>query len=129
MTTALPGLVARALAANVRAARWGQAGPCRRLRSRTIRLLNTQPLDFTFRLDPPMVVVDTPERAVPLRFVQCGVGVAQLSGLLRHDGLSLKTSGANNGQTLAGAISTGTHGAALDVGAMQDAVARPASYS
>ena len=121
MTTALQELVAQALAANVRLRAAGQAGRCRRLRSRTvgcsIRSLSTSPSVWTHRWSS-----DTPERAAPLRFVQCGIGVAQLSALLRHDGLSLKTSGANNGQTLAGAISTGTHGAALDVGAMQDAV-------
>jgi hypothetical protein len=122
MTTALQGLVAQALAANVRLRAVGAGWSLSEAAVTDGWLLNTQPLDFTFRLDSPMVVVDTPERAAPLRFVQCGIGVAQLSGLLRHDGLSLKTSGANNGQTLAGAISTGTHGAALDVGAMQDAV-------
>jgi hypothetical protein len=85
-------------------------------------LLNTQPLDFTFRLEPQVVSTETQERAAFLRFVQCGIGIAQLSALLHQEGQSLQTSGASNGQTLAGAISTGTHGAALNVGAVHDAV-------
>jgi hypothetical protein len=39
---------------------------------------------------------------------------------LRH--LSLQTSGASNGQTLAGATATGTHGAALQIGALHDTI-------
>ena len=85
-------------------------------------LLNTQPLDFTFRLDRQIVSAAAQDRTAHLRFVQCGVGMAQLSALLRQEGQSLQTSGASNGQTLAGAVSTGTHGAALDVGAVQDMV-------
>ena len=42
-------------------------------------MLNTQPLDLTFRLDPQMVVDNTPDHVASLRFVQCGIGVAQLS--------------------------------------------------
>lgn len=37
-------------------------------------------------------------------------------------GLSLQTSGASDGQTLAGAIATGTHGADMKVGALHDTV-------
>ena len=37
-------------------------------------------------------------------------------------GCCLPTTGASNGQTIAGAVSTGTHGSALRVGAMQDYV-------
>ncbi|HLZ87591.1 MAG TPA: hypothetical protein VKQ52_10135, partial [Puia sp.] len=36
--------------------------------------------------------------------------------------LSLKTSGASNGQTIAGVMATGAHGSAFDVGAVQDYV-------
>ena len=116
-----PGLVAQALAANVRlravGAGWSLSGGCGHGRLAAPRSPSTSRSVWTHRWSSW-----TPRACRALRFVQCGVGVAQLSGLLRHDGLSLKTSGANNGQTLAGAISTGTHGAALDVGAMQDAV-------
>lgn len=55
-----------------------------------------------------------------LVFAQCGVGVLELSVELEKRGLSLPTSGASNGQTICGAISTGTHGSANQVGSMQD---------
>jgi len=55
-----------------------------------------------------------------LVFAQCGTGVRELSETLEDKGLSLPTSGASNGQTIAGAISTGTHGSARRVGSMQD---------
>ena len=57
-----------------------------------------------------------------LVFAQCGTSVIELSDELEPRGLSLKTSGASNGQTIAGAIATGTHGAANTVGAMQEYV-------
>jgi hypothetical protein len=58
-----------------------------------------------------------PDRIV---FAQCGTEVRELSETLEEMGLSLPTSGASNGQTICGAISTGTHGSARRVGSMQD---------
>ena len=122
MTAALQDLITQALAANVRLRAAGAGWSLSEAAVTDGWLLNTQPLDFTFRLDSQVVSAEAQDRTAHLRFVQCGVGIAQLSALLRQDGQSLQTSGASNGQTLAGAISTGTHGAALDVGAVQDAV-------
>jgi FAD/FMN-containing dehydrogenase len=48
--------------------------------------------------------------------------VRQLNEYLQQRGRSLKTAGASNSQTIAGAFSTGTHGSAVRVGAMQDFV-------
>lgn len=53
-------------------------------------------------------------------FVQCGNSVKELNDLLREKNRSLKTCGASNGQTIVGAISTGTHGAAIDFGSTPD---------
>ena len=53
---------------------------------------------------------------------ECGNTIKEISETLAEHGKSLKTSGASNGQTIAGCISTGVHGAALDVGAIQDYV-------
>jgi hypothetical protein len=53
-------------------------------------------------------------------FAQCGVQLKVLNGYLEARRLSLPTSGASNGQTIVGALSTGTHGAAHAVGAIQD---------
>lgn len=49
-------------------------------------------------------------------FAQCGNSIKELNDLLREKNRSLKTCGASNGQTIIGAISTGTHGAAIDFG-------------
>jgi hypothetical protein len=57
-----------------------------------------------------------------LFFLQCGNTIKEISGFLLKHGKSLKTSGASNGQTIAGAISTGVHGSAFDTGAVQDYV-------
>ncbi len=57
-----------------------------------------------------------------LFFFQCGNIIKELSKTLSDHGKSLKSSGASNGQTIVGAISTGVHGAALDTGSVQDYV-------
>ena len=57
-----------------------------------------------------------------LRFIECGNSVAALNDYLFAAGLSIKGCGSNNGQTLAGALSTGTHGGAFNFGAMQEMV-------
>jgi len=53
---------------------------------------------------------------------ECGNTIKEISETLAENGKSLKTSGASNGQTIAGCISTGVHGSGLDVGAVQDYV-------
>lgn len=55
---------------------------------------------------------------------QTGISVAELNmHLERRCGRSLATSGASNGQTLVGAMSTGTHGSAIDQPAFQGQIA------
>ncbi|MDN3493542.1 FAD-linked oxidase [Winogradskyella bathintestinalis] len=53
---------------------------------------------------------------------ECGTTIKRISEVLSAHGKSLKTTGASNGQTIAGCISTGVHGSALQVGAVQDYV-------
>ena len=53
-------------------------------------------------------------------FSQCGAQLKTINQELAKNGLALPTSGASNGQTIAGAMSTGTHGSANSVGAIQD---------
>lgn len=50
------------------------------------------------------------------------LSINQVNRLLSERGLALQTSGASDGQSLAGAIATGTHGADLRVGALHDTV-------
>jgi len=57
-----------------------------------------------------------------LFFFQCGNIIKEISNFLFDQGKSLKVTGASNGQTIAGCISTGVHGSAWDVGAVQDIV-------
>ncbi len=85
-------------------------------------LINTRPLNYQFRIQDHLRHADCTIAAENLQFAQCGTGVAELSYILGQRGKSLSTTGASNGQTIAGAISTGTHGAALDVGAVHDRV-------
>ena len=83
-------------------------------------MVNTMPLNFhTVGLAPEDLSSSAfdPARMV---FAQCGTGVRELSETLEKNGFSLPTSGASNGQTICGAISTGTHGSARRVGSMQD---------
>jgi hypothetical protein len=86
-------------------------------------LVNTRPLNYLEvglrpeSCDPSFA--GAPERLV---FTQCGTSVLELNQALEAQGLALPTSGASNGQTLAGACSTGTHGSAHTVGSMQDFV-------
>lgn len=57
-----------------------------------------------------------------LFFFQSGAQINQINNALEARGLCLPTTGASNGQTIAGAVSTGTHGSALKTGAMQEYV-------
>ncbi|MEO1043885.1 MAG: FAD-binding protein [Pseudomonadota bacterium] len=56
-----------------------------------------------------------------LCLIQCGNYISEINAWLEtKKGLSFKTTGAANGQTIAGATATGTHGSALDFGALHD---------
>jgi len=66
--------------------------------------------------------VDTNFEASNLFLFECGTTIKRVSEVLSAHGKSLKTTGASNGQTIAGCISTGVHGSALQVGAVQDYV-------
>lgn len=58
-------------------------------------------------------------------FTQCGMSMLQLNKELEQENgwfRAVRASGASNGQTIAGATATGTHGAGLKVGAVHDSV-------
>jgi FAD/FMN-containing dehydrogenase len=63
----------------------------------------------------------SPKGFVPI-FAQGGTTIHSLNKSLGDFGLALRTSGASDGQRIAGAIATGTHGSAIDFGAMHDAL-------
>lgn len=79
-------------------------------------MLNTKPLNLKFTLAPDLLDPSATIESKYLIYVQAGTLIDELNDYLEDNGLSLMTSGASNGQTIAGAVSTGTHGAALDVG-------------
>lgn len=85
-------------------------------------MLDTKPLNTVFPMQAESIVPAYKGDISKLFFAQCGNGIWELSAFLRNRGLSLKTSGASNGQTIAGAIGTGAHGSAFDFGAVQDFV-------
>lgn len=55
-----------------------------------------------------------------LMLVQAGATIDEVNDSAEELGLSLTTGGASNGQTLAGAAATGTHGSVLTAGGIQD---------
>ena len=57
-----------------------------------------------------------------LYFAQCGTSVQELIDILFKDRMTLTTVGASNGQTIVGAIATGTHGSAYNYGSMTEYV-------
>lgn len=86
------------------------------------RLIDTTALRSIFDVGSNRVEAGYTGDPAHLRFVECGTSVGALNTVLFDSNLSLRVSGANNGQTLAGAIGTGTHGAGFEVGAIHDTV-------
>ena len=85
-------------------------------------ILDTKPLNTIFPIGQTRVLPSYTKDVKKLKFVQCGAGIWELNEALKPENLSLKTTGASNGQTIAGLIGTGAHGSAIDVGAAQDFV-------
>jgi hypothetical protein len=85
-------------------------------------ILDTKPLNTVFDITANSVSAAYPGTPENLLFAQSGTGIWELGKYLRQKNRSLKASGASNGQTIAGAIGTGAHGSAFDVGAVQDFV-------
>jgi len=65
---------------------------------------------------------DAESRDVTPVLLAGSLAISSINEYLRKKGLALQTSGASDGQTLAGALATGTHGADLKVGAIHDTV-------
>ena len=85
-------------------------------------MIDTKPLNLIFDISSPSVNPAYTGDISKLFLAQCGNGVWELSKFLKDRNLSLKTSGASNGQTIVGVTATGAHGSAFDVGAVQDFV-------
>lgn len=86
------------------------------------RLLDTLALNWVLPLDAGSVVAGFTGDPTRLMLLQCGVTIRLANEILFQRGLALKTSGASNGQTIAGALSTGTHGSRFRFGAIPEYV-------
>lgn len=85
-------------------------------------MVNTKPLRLQFSISRESIAPGYSGNAANLRYVQCGTSITRLNRTLREKKKSLKTSGSSNGQTIVGAISTGTHGSTFDFGSLQECV-------
>lgn len=85
-------------------------------------MMDTKPLNTVFDITAASVSPSYAGSPAHLLFAQSGNAIWELSRHLEPRGFSIKTSGASNGQTLAGAVSTGTHGSAFDFGATPEFV-------
>lgn len=91
-------------------------------------LVDTKALRLSYNLKNSYVAPEylaSGKSANNLFFTQCGMSILDLDEKLEQDSnpkRSLKASGASNGQTIAGASSTGTHGSAFNVGAVHDSI-------
>ncbi len=86
-------------------------------------LVNTKPLNHCqVGISKELCAAACPVPSEHLVFAQCGVSVIELNQVLEANNLSLRTSGASNGQTLCGAVATGTHGSANQIGSIADGV-------
>src|SRR5215831_2413066 len=88
-------------------------------------VVDTKSLRLSFALRDSFVAPEylaSGKHGSDLFFVQCGMSILQLNEKLESGGRSLKASGASNGQSIAGATSTGTHGSAYKVAAVHDSI-------
>lgn len=88
-------------------------------------LVDTMALRQSFALQPSMVApaYQTAGRTADnLFFTECGMSIIGLEQQLEPRKKSVRASGASNGQSIAGALSTGTHGGAFRFGSIQETV-------
>ena len=86
-------------------------------------LLDTLSMNLKWRMKRDQVRNDYRGDFDKLYLFQCGNSIQEVNEVLEADGNSLSTCGASNGQSIVGAISTGTHGSAFLYGSMTEYVA------
>jgi hypothetical protein len=86
--------------------------------------LQTDRLNFDFTIGPRSVDPAFSGEREGLRLVQTGASLAEINRKIEAGPTprSLRTSGASNGQTIGGALGTGTHGSAIDRAALEGEV-------
>ena len=120
-TRVIQGLIGEAQAAGVRLRVAGSKWSFSEVAAATDSwALDTPPINWSFRVSPASLSPGYSGDPESLFLVQAGLSIAELNKLLETSfGRSLRTTGASNGQTIPGAMGTGTHGSALDLGAIQ----------
>jgi hypothetical protein len=124
-TRQFQALIADARKKGLKARAVGSSWSLSRAPTTTGWALNTNRLRGRRRLaaaDIDAAYPGTADQKAGLYLFQCGNTVADVNKVLesKEEGRSLRTSGAANGQTIAGATSCGTHGSALEFGALHD---------
>jgi FAD/FMN-containing dehydrogenase len=121
-TKALQGLIQEAIDDGQRLRALGNGWSFSRVAYTDGRLLNTLPLNWHFDISDASRAAAYQGDPASLLFVQCGTAILEVNRILEARGRSLPGSGASNGQSIAGALSTGTHGSAYKAGAIPDFV-------
>jgi hypothetical protein len=85
----------------------------------TKKMSKVLPIDSTYLKDPTLVA----KGSTTLLSVESGITIERLNRELDKRGLALPNMGAYDGQTIAGAISTGTHGTGAGLGPIASYVA------
>jgi hypothetical protein len=89
-------------------------------------MINTKALNLRFKLGNSSLspaYLQSGKTKDDLLFVQCGMSMLELNEVLELQyRRSVKASGGSNGQSVAGAATTGTHGGALYTGAVHDTI-------
>jgi hypothetical protein len=124
-TRQLQALIADARRHGLKARAIGSAWSLSRAPTTTGWALNTNRLRGRMKIAPADLdpaFAGTADEKKGLYLFQCGNSVADVNKAIerKDQGRSLFTSGAANGQTIAGATSCGTHGSALRHGALHD---------
>jgi hypothetical protein len=118
----LQRLLGEAIAAGVRLRAYGGKWSMSRCAATDGWLIGTNSLNLLFHLRERSVRPEYEGDKSALWLAQGGCSIAGLSQQLKPFGQSLPACGASNGQTIAGAIATGTHGSAVRFGGIQEAV-------
>jgi hypothetical protein len=118
----LQRLLGEAIATGVRLRAYGGKWSMSRVAASDGWLVGTNTLNLLFHLRERSIRPEYDGDKDALWLAQGGCSIAGLSRQLAPFGQSLPACGASNGQTIAGAIATGTHGSAVRFGGIQEAV-------
>jgi hypothetical protein len=121
-TANLQRLLGEAMAKGVRIKLYGGTWSMSRCAATDGWVVGTKSLNLLFHLRERSIRPEYRGDKEALWLAQGGCSIAGLHRQLKTFGQSLPACGASNGQTIAGAIATGTHGSAVRFGGIQEAV-------